>query len=219
MTYISWALYVEGNTDGEYFGSLIPRLIEDVVRTSNGPVAEVPEQPVEIYGPNARAFDFVASEVCRGRDAISLFFVHGDMGGANLAQNVASRTSQLCEMICERCEFCCLRCIPIKPRKETEAWCLVDLCAVRSAFGLSANYQFANIPDRATEIERLDDPKRVIKDIISTVGSGGRSATRRFPFARVAQHQNLARLRLLPSFLEFDRSLRKALGTFQHFGL
>lgn len=216
MTYISWALYAEGASDVDYFEVLIPRLIEHLVAAADGPMVEVPERPVDIFGVNQRSFQRAAEQICDGVDAIELLFVHGDSGGRAVADSLFDRTRQLCEIVFRICNFDCRRCIPIVPKQETEAWCLADKGALRRALGLAEAYNFASLQKRPSTVERIGDPKSIAASVVREATGRNRGASPRFPYSAVAQYQDLGVLREVPSFNNFESAIRRALSTFEY---
>ena len=212
MTYISWAIFAEGVTDVEYFSALIPKVLSTVVLECNGPVATIPDAPVDVFGRQSRAFALAALEICRAKDAFFLLFVHGDTGGAAQERTLAQRTCALCEAVDAECGFQKDRCILITPRRETETWCISDKDALRAALGVGQNFDLSAVPDRAADLERLEDPKKVANDLVSGIGGRGKAA-HRFPFSVIAQEQRIDRLDRLPSFTAFKAQVRNALET------
>ena len=149
MNVLSWALYAEGETDRDYLGTLLPRIIEHVAFASErGSAAMVPEQPAAIFGRKERAFDKAAAEICAAREAFVLLFVHGDAGGRGQQTTVDRRTAGLCRMAQEACGFSLERCIAVAPRQATEAWCLADPDALRSALQLRPDHEFPELVPR-----------------------------------------------------------------------
>lgn len=204
-------MFVEGSTDAEYLSVLLPRLIEDLAALSQGRLAQVPDQPVEVFGVNCRRFDEIAERICHAREAITILFVHSDTGGRAIEERLEDRTLALCTRLHELCEFPTAFCIPVAPRKELEAWCLADRKAIQGAFGLSENACLPGVPERPAAAEHLADPKNTMNALLTHVRGARRRARRRFPYAAVAQAQDLATLRSVPSFLALDNSLRRAL--------
>ncbi|PTM75889.1 uncharacterized protein DUF4276 [Cereibacter johrii] len=216
MTYIAWALYVEGPTDSEYLKVLIPRLIGHLLRGSNGALTTVPELPAHIFGIPRLDLDRIASRVCEGRDAFHILFVHGDTGGRALADQLPNRTCALCRRIEENCGFPRSRCVVAAPNREIEAWTLADISALRRVFGLSANASVRSLPTAPTEVESLRDPKRVTQDFLQSIQRGTRNRKTRWPFELIAQEQEINLLLQVPSFARFSAALRDALRGLGH---
>lgn len=211
MTYVSWALYVEGPTDRSYLGIILPRLINHLLASANGPMATVPDNPVEVFGIPKDKLETIAQLVCAGKDAFHLLFVHGDLGGRGIASTVDSRTCALCEKINERCDFQRDRCILAVPNREIEAWTLADPLAIRSAFGFPADREVPHIPSKAQHVEGLPDPKVTRDDFLRAISAGRRRALPRWPYESIAQEQDVSRLLTVPSFAVLADATRAAL--------
>lgn len=209
--YISWAIFVEGQNDVDYFGVLLPRVIESIVMTTTGPVAVIPESPSAVFGIRNRDFESACSSICEAKESFHLLFVHSDTGGRALEAQIALRTTALCQMLEARCNIPNESCICVTPRHETEAWGLADQNAIRLAFGLRDNFAFSELPDNPADVELIVDPKLTSSQITDRLSFGRRNSNRHFPYASIAQHQDLSTLRRLPSFMDFEIRLRRSL--------
>jgi len=213
MIYLGWALFAEGPTDIRYFETLLPRVILNLVQQSDGAEAVVPDQPVEVFGVSVRDLDAAANNICSASEAFSLLFVHGDTGSRAQEQHLANRTCALCERVEASCRFRRDRCVIIAPRRETESWCLADKAAIRLACGLRADLDLPFIPDNASSVEAIDDPKAMINQIQEILSKGKRRRAPPIPYASLGQLQDLDRLRQLPSYRSFEGQLVRALQT------
>jgi hypothetical protein len=219
MNYLAWALFAEGRTDIRYLETLLPRVVLQLLQGAAGPEAMVPDYPVDVFGVACRDLDAAAEKICHAREAFQLLFVHGDTGSPAQEQNLANRTCALCERVETECGIVRDRCIVVAPRRETEAWCLVDKAAIRSACGVGAAFDLSFVPDSAHAIEAIPDPKAVMKQIQNSVSGGRRRRDPPIPYASLGQMQNLERLRQLPSFRCFELELIGALRTLGYPGI
>lgn len=218
MNVLSWTLYTEGETDRDYLGTLLPRIIEHVAFASErGPAAMVPEQPAAIFGRKERAFDQAAKEICTAREAFVLLFVHGDSGGRGQQTTLDRRTAGLCRMAHDACGFSLERCIVVAPRQATEAWCLADPDALRSALQLRHNHEFPELSAAPRGLEQMTDPKATAQSILANLLRGRRRRPPRFPYTVVAQQQRLEVLRTLPAVEDLYQSVRRALATIGYY--
>lgn len=213
MNYLSWALFVEGPTDKRYLETLIPRVVLRLVEGSDGQEAMVPDNPVDVFGGACRSFNEAAKKICEASEAFQLLFVHGDTGSLAQEKQLNNRTCALCRRVEAVCKFMRERCVIVAPRRETEAWCLVDKAAIRAACGVGENFDLSFIPDSAKALEGLQDPKAVLKTIQNSLSGGKRRRTPPIPYASLGQMQDLGRLRQLPSFKAFEAELIDALKT------
>lgn len=212
MTYLGWALFIEGQTDRRYLEALIPRLVQDLALRLNGPEMTVPEYPVDIFGVRARDLDKAASQIRDAAEAFQVLFVHGDTGSPSEELRLATRTCALCEKV--EGNLIRERCVILTPRRETEAWCLSDKDALRSALGAGKGLDLSFVPDDPLEIERTTDPKAMIRRIQCSIESRVRRKVPPVPYANFGRMQNLVCLRRLPSFQDFENNLINALRTF-----
>lgn len=213
MNYLAWALFAEGATDIRYLETLLPRIVLQMVQQTDGPEAMVPDYPVDVFGVACRGFDVAANKICMASDAFQLLFVHGDTGSPAQERNLGNRTCALCARVETACGFMRDRCVIVAPRRETEAWCLADKAAIRSACGVGEGFDLSFVPDAANTIEGIPDPKALMKRIQDTLSGGRRRRTPPIPYASLGQMQDLDRLRELPSFKAFELELFGALRT------
>ena len=174
MNYLAWALFAEGPTDIRYLETLLPRIVLHLVHGTEGPEAMVPDYPVDVFGVGCRDLDAAAAKICMANDAFQLLFVHGDTGSPAQEQHLGNRTCALCVRVENECGLIRDRCVIVAPRRETEAWCLVDKAAIRSACGVGDGFDLSFIPDSANAIESIRDPKAIMKQIQEALSGGKR---------------------------------------------
>lgn len=213
MTYIAWTMFAEGSSDREYFEVLIPRILQYKVVRAEGPNAEIAETPVPVFRRSDRDLRAAAREACKAKDAFHVLFVHGDTGGREQEGQVDGRTLALCRRMGECCEFDCRRCVVVTPRPETEAWCLADQEALRNALGVSEGFEFIELPAQADQLEKLENPKQTTMEIMSRIMGRKSRKRRKFPYAVIAQVQDIETLNRLPAMREFEDRLDVALAT------
>ncbi len=219
MTFITWGLYVEGPTDAEYLKVLVPRVINHLLLQSDGPLTAVPDSPAHTFGIPRLDLDRIAAKVCEGSEAFHILIVHGDTGGRALAQQVENRTCSLCDRIEAACEFQRSRCVVAAPNRETEAWTLADISAVRRVFGFTETAPMEGLPARPTQVEHIPDPKKATQDFLQEVTQGFRRKKPRWPFENIAQEQDISLLLQVPSFRRFSDDLTEALRGLGHPGI
>jgi hypothetical protein len=209
MTYLSWAVLYEGETDAAYFDLLIPRLMDEIVMIHGTRHSTIPATPA--LRLRRAAVDKVAKEACDAREAFHLVFIHADAGGRNLEHGLETRSGAYCEAMHELCEWPHARCVTISPRHETEAWILADSQAVTSALGYIGSPDSIGLPVNAAQAERLDDPKAVLERAVGRVRGRRRHFDVKQIFPAIAQRQSFATLRQTKSFITFETSLLEAL--------
>jgi hypothetical protein len=210
MTYLSWAVLYEGDTDAAYFDLLIPRLMDEIVMVHGTRHSNIPAAPA--LRLRREAVGKVAKEACQAREAFYLVFIHADTGGRNVEPGLEKRSGAYCEAMRELCEWPPVRCITISPRHETEAWILADSQAVTSALGYIGSPDSIGLPVNAAQAERLDDPKAVLSRAVGQVRGRRRNFDVKQIFAAIAQRQSFTALRQTRSFTAFEASLLVALA-------
>lgn len=210
--YLSWAAYYEGNTDDQYYRVLIPRLLDELVRAHNGrlPIT-IADYPALRVGERDRSREVVASEMCEGRGAFDLFFVHADTGGRGLQGSLGERCQAFIDAAVELCDFDADAAVRMCPKLETESWALADGDAVCAALGFNGTAADLGIPTSARDIERLPDPKATLTRALSEASRRRKLKSNRL-LPLIAQTQRLDRLRRLSSFRQFETDVLSALG-------
>jgi hypothetical protein len=210
MTYLSWAVLYEGDTDAAYLDLLIPRLMDEIVMVHGVRHSTIPTAPA--IRLRRAAVDEVAKEACQARDAFYLVFVHADTGGRNQEAGLELRADAYCEAMNALCDWPPVRCITISPRHETEPWILADSRAVTSALGYNGSPDSIGLPLSAVQAERLGDPKAVLSGAVDQVRGRRRHIDVKRIFPAIAQRQSFATLRQTKSFAAFEASLLAALS-------
>jgi len=210
MIYLSWAALFEGETDRQYFETLIPRVVEELILIHGTIKSEVPAAPaIPISRGDAKK---VARQACAAKEAFQIFFVHADTGGRALEAEMAGRSCEICDEMQRQCAWPLARCVVIAPRKETEAWILADGVAVTSALGYTGLPATAGLPADAIEAEALVDPKAVLSAAVKQIRGRRRPPAVNHVFPAIAQRQSLDALRRSRSFRDFESDLHVALA-------
>lgn len=207
--YLSWAAFYEGRTDASYFNVLIPRMLEEVLRVDGRRPYDVGLAPAVQFGIAERDFDKISNEICDRQQEFHIIFVHADGGSGAQLKEIASRREALIVMATEKCGFQHELFVPLTPVRELEAWALLDVSALKTALGISALPSSVPYPSSAKAAEALTDPKATLQAIINSVGR--RRSNPHSVLVRIAQEQDLNRLRTAASFREFEKCLRQSL--------
>ena len=210
--YLGWAAYYEGASDAAYFDVLIPRVLDDILLREGTRPITVPEGPALRLGVRSRQVDHVAAEICEGRDAFHLLFVHADTGGRALAVNIASRREAFAQAAYDLCGWPLDRTVQISPRHESEAWALADPGAICRALGYTGDKGPLGFPVTPRAAEKLPNPKAELDRIVQQV-SGRRHKGTGGLLTSVAREQSLSTLRRARSFQSFEEELRSSLTT------
>ncbi|MGJ4959598.1 DUF4276 family protein [Bradyrhizobium sp. HKCCYLRH2015] len=200
----------EGPTDKAYFETLIPRAMEELTRLHGLRQTNIPQSAAILL--RRADNNSVAEQVCREKQAFHLVFIHADTGGRNLEANIDDRSTRICEVMNTICNWPPERCIPLAPRKETEAWALCDPSAVMDALGYAGTPNSIGLPADAGGAEALPDPKATLNAAVRAVRGRRRGVQAEQLLVAIAQRQDLGALRASPSFRQFEARLRQALA-------
>lgn len=210
MTYVSWAALYEGASDQAYYGILLPRVMEEMIRRYGRRHATIPNIPSVVFPRGA--VEKVAAEACAAQEAFHIIFVQADTGGRAQATGLPQRSSAYCHAMYERCAFKLVRCVLIAPRHETEAWVICDPHAVTGALGYRGAWASLGLPEDAATAERLSDPKSTLNDAMNAIRGRRRRDSASVLYPAIAQRQDLELLRQSQSFAAFERHLHLALA-------
>lgn len=211
MRYVSWAVLYEGNSDGYYLDTLLPRVIRDLIGREGRDLVDIPDAPAIRLGSKGRAIQVVANEACVSRHAYDLIFIHADAGGRATNNTIEARSASYCAEMRLQCVWPAECCITITPKHETEAWLISDGLAVVRALGYTGTPHEVGLPASAQAAERAPDPKMILRSAIEKVAGRKRSARIEPIFTSIAQRQDLRILRGSESFLSFEDRLRRGL--------
>lgn len=212
--YIAWAAFYEGVTDERYLNVLIPRVLEEIIRTHGTRPAVVPEMPAVTLGAKGRGLQEVAREICANKKAFHVLFFHADTGGRAIEANINTRREAYLRQAALLCEFSVKHAVFVSPRKETEAWALADRDALKRSLGILDFDNHVEVPADARAAEALQDPKATLARIIDSSSKRKRKVKPIVLLPRIAQEQSIQVLREATSFQAFEQNIRSALLSF-----
>jgi hypothetical protein len=157
MTYVSWGVLYEGNTDAAYFDILIPRIMEEIILARGTRHSTIPA--TSAIRLRRGSVEEVAHEACAAKEAFHLVFIHADTGGRHLESDLGERLDAHCQAMQSLCDWPPARCVTIAPRHETEAWVLTDPQAIASALGYRGPPVAIGLPQSPAQAERLGRPE------------------------------------------------------------
>ncbi len=200
MLWLRMALISEGAGDDAFLPAVLQRSaqqvcpvgtqVEDVlpVRAAGGP-APLPDV-VDKLEENAGGFNLVA--------------VHHD--GAADPQDAHRRWIEALHHLWSEAGHA-EPVVGVIPVRETEAWALSDVDALRRMLGRCATGESGlGLPSRGADLERLPDPKRTLRELFER---DHRWDPRHL--VRLGELTSLERLRALPSFRRWENDLAEAL--------
>lgn len=200
----------EGSTDYAFLTALLERALGRLAVCRDISVAPVQRLQVQ-FGDPAGRHKAICAAAREASSSLTVLFVHYD-GSAVVERETAKYWHPL------RKEWdtggappgrLLLRVVPVR---EMESWALADLETLRSVVGTSWDAQKVFEGNRIGRPEDLSDPKRTLREIIS---SGRRSRrVRRDPddyLPLIAERMELRSLERLPSFCLWQRETEAAL--------
>lgn len=210
--YLSWSASYEGTSDSTYFGTLLPRLMFDIIIRNSIRNVDVPDSAAILLGNGDRTNEAIAREICDNQEAFHVVFIHSDLGGAALAAQRTYRAPRVCELASTECNWPGDRCIPLEPQREMEAWALADPRAVLQAIGYRGPPTDLGLPTTPQAAEALADPKAVLQSAFDAArGPRRRKSSASSLLRPIAMEQCLGRLRQMASFRVMETRLEGAL--------
>lgn len=201
---------VEGPTDWLLLGPLVQRLLLHVAAGGEG--CEV-QNLLAIRVPSRKQADIVR---CLRKEAetFDIVFLHADgKGRPDRAREahveaVASRAAHGSTGV---------RLIGVVPVHETEAWALADGDALRRALSTQLDDAALGLPAAPSQVEALEDPKRVLRDVCDKAHRTRRRHRRdAVPRELIGQLVSLDRLRKLSAFRQLESDLRTVLRALRY---
>jgi hypothetical protein len=195
MRVLGTALVVEGNSDALFLPTMITRVLQNLCDNHAPP--EVGVSPVEVL-PVDTSNGLVAGICGAARawaESLQILFYHYD-GSANPDRERRRYWDPLCAAwptVAAGREL-----VAVVPVREMEAWALADQSALREVVGASVAVHQA---DRLADMERLEDPKRTLKEL--TLRGRGTRRHGRGPeeyLTLLAERVSFEELRTVPSF-------------------
>lgn len=216
MRWLGLALFAEGPTDYSFLVPLLRREVEDICLKEGIGTIDVGEVIGVRSREGASRADRIVSSAREAREAFHVLFIHADGHGSpqkaygEQIQPAAQRLTA--EVFGDDGAV-----VAVVPVRETEAWLLADGEALRSAWGTRLSDGELGLPARPVEIEREQDPKRVLDRAYRAAGGrGGPRGGAPGTFSIIGETVSLARVRLLSAFREMEEELEQALRKLEY---
>ncbi|HEV2640444.1 MAG TPA: hypothetical protein VGX23_35250 [Actinocrinis sp.] len=153
MRYLTSSLFAEGPSDTLFLADLLTRQVRELLWA--GDQAETDRVQVEgCHTVDSR--ERLQSEILEVAQTSNIIFIHNDH---REAKKIEALRSALDGRLPRR-----TRLVPIVPRAETDAWCLIDAAAFRANRGAECSL----LPSRPADVERIADPKAVLAKVVGT---------------------------------------------------
>jgi Domain of unknown function (DUF4276) len=216
MRYIALGLYAEGPTDHTFLQRVLYKsTLETAVRMSDKSVmlAESFVRPKRLSKFKDRAdrvLDLFSEPLRQG--AISLLFIHAD-GGTDHSAADSERIAPAITRLKVSLDDSSFGCVGVIPVRETEAWALADVDALREELGTRLSAEELQLPVRPADVERLLDPKQTLRNAQALASPSRRGRRTRFEAipAGLGDRVNHHCLRQVPAFARFEAELEATL--------
>ena len=200
------ALVAEGVSDAWFLPRVLTRALEEICRSESVDI-EVRDVAVLTVRRGGRRAEDVCSAAEKRLD--DLFFYHYD-GGADQSRSRRQYREPFAVEWRKRLDGRAL--VPVLPVREMEAWALADKTALRAVVDSDWSTRDVFQNDRLADVERLEDPKRTLREISDRGRAGRRRA--RHPedcLPLVAAEVSLEVLRDVLSFRQWSTDTVEAL--------
>lgn len=199
MIYICAGLFAEGKTDYHFLLGLLDQLLPEIASTLFGSISEVAPS-IGIDAPSttkiARRDQRIASAIDGSWRECTLFVVHSDGGGDPVHARAMQVEPGLGIARVQHPDLAAAACVPVR---EIEAWMLADA----DAFGRI--FETRHVPVLPGDPEKVPDPKRALKDLLRSLGSGADDY-----YGLLGREVRPSALRRLPAFVRFEAELQSA---------
>lgn len=208
MRYVQAGFVGEGTSDFDFLKPLVRRVLEDILLAKCPEDCEIPDL-VDVF-PSGRAGnqpDAVIGLVRSEYQHLNYLFYHTDAGG-----NIERAYKTLVGPVRTGLQGV-VHTIGVVPKREMEAWALADSTALETVLGLAKGKN--DLPDnfRPRRVESIIDPKAALKSYLRGLpigqpraGDPGASL-----LTSLSAYQDLAVLRQVPQFKQFDDDLNDVL--------
>ena len=206
MKNIAFAFTGEGRTDHEFLPIIVERTIESLIPYIGGITYNVMQSTQS--DEKAKIIDIAAQ-------AYGYHFIvyHVDADYHDTSQAFERHVTPVQEAVEASDSPLNKDILPIVPVRMTEAWMLADFEVYRLFVGRSLNSDSVGFPKTPREVEGIQAPKEKIDRIIGHARSKNR---RPIPIADLyepfARNISLAKLSLIPSYVEFKARLEALLN-------
>lgn len=197
--YVCTGLYAEGRTDYRFLLPLLDRLLDDLLaRHFTARYILASTHPIDAPPPEPKPRDLrISAAIDDNWDRCTLFVVHSDGGGDPVVQRRDCIEPGISAARSIHADCSIAPCVPVR---ETEAWMLVDPEVFAQRLGTGPH-------DLPSEPERVTDPKLALK----TIFTAAKSSFSGLDYAFFGEQVQLAALRRLTAFQEFESNLVEAL--------
>lgn len=213
-------LYLEGSTDEDFLGSVIPNVAKSILKNSGQQTVEV--APPKIYlqkDKSDKDLDrnilyvarLVARELHNQHDeepiTYSVLIIHCDADAPNNKKALEDRYLPGYNLVRQSEELEHITLIPVIPVHETESWMLAADHEVLRSVLMTDNLRELDLVDRVHQVASESKPKEKLEQIIQK--ARGSRSRRRYQVKRedlyepLGRRISLERLKNVPSYKQF----------------
>lgn len=202
MRYLTSALISEGPTDDKFLPRILNRMLVDLCVNEFSDQVEIADVKILRKRGGPSGIEEILKLVDDNQRAFVLIFIHHDQGAS------PSRTeSHWLEPIRAAWGGRTEQLVFVVPIRETEAWILADGDAIRRSLGVRWSNEIIGIPSRASAVEKIPDPKKVLARLEPRIG---RSMVNYFD--RLGELVSLSKLSELTAYRNLREQTKQALG-------
>jgi hypothetical protein len=191
MRDVVFAFYGEGKADYEFLLRVIERYLKQIA-----PHADfVPDRVHGIVGNTELERQTKLAEDYAGSHFI---IIHLDADARTDVDAIENRLIP---------DYQKKRIVPIIPIKETEAWILADFEAFKEVIGTKMSAKELGFPAQPKEVEKINEPKEVIKTAISRAVSRRKRIDIEEIYETMGEKVSLEQLEKVPAFQNFRKRI------------
>jgi hypothetical protein len=210
-------LYGEGRSDERFLPVVVQRTAERVVEGAN---ADVEVSPVlalgaDVRGSTTRARADCIAEAARLARHLDVLVVHTDADRRTRDRALRERVEPGMALVQELRaggEALCGTLVPVVPVRMVEAWMCADVEGLLAALPVERAVAAELLPAASAEVERLADPKDVLRRLVERSALRARRRRAGVPQERLGTAICLEVLDQVPAYAAFRDDLRRALA-------
>ena len=205
------AFTTEGTTDERFLGNIIEKTFETLLFEA--------ATEIEIHSPvhvseSGETFNEKIKAIATTYNYFHVICVHCDSDSKSNADVLKNKIEPAFQLVAET-NKACKNLVAVIPVQMTEAWMLADIDLFLKEIGTDKACDELNLPCKATQIEKIADPKKRIETALRIAQSGKPKRRHRLKIADLytplSQKLNQQQLERLPSCRLFKKNVESAL--------
>ena len=205
------AYTTEGTTDKRFLGNIIEKTFESLLFESN---MEIEIHPPVHVTEKGETFKEIIKSVAIKFNFFHVICVHCDSDNPSVDSVLQNKINPAFRLV-HNTENACNNLVAIIPVQMTEAWMLVDIDLFLREINTDKSCNELNLPCRASQIERIANPKTRIEEALINAQSNISRRRNKLKIAElytpISQKLSLQKLEQLPSFRVFKNNVKRSL--------